>query len=272
MPKVGDWWVATQGLLTSGNDPAPEIGPASDQFPDETDPMVFMTGDGHRHPPFAWTNRGVWQQSRLFHTAAHDDKLVCHVEKYQADVSAQAVPAHLREVYDNGKVFGWEPEFYRVVQEVMEELLVQIPKACLSASEVRSLTSDMYRVHHLGYLRALGTEAMEHWDSARRLSMQVEKTGPVGACTRDAPIPAIAIVSRRPRNYNQFLRDYMRAAFALRTQINNVIGANIQRNIDRYPDHIHLITCGDAHVTTNPLYRYVQPPVGTFGIADSSRG
>jgi hypothetical protein len=56
--KVQNWWVK-KGILTSSTGPGPELSLASEQFPDEYDPMVFMTGDGHRHPPFEWSNRGA---------------------------------------------------------------------------------------------------------------------------------------------------------------------------------------------------------------------
>jgi hypothetical protein len=68
------------------------------------------------------------------------------------------------------------------------------------------------------------------------------------------------------------LRQYYRDAMSLRTDINNMIGANIQAKIDDYPDHLHLITCGDAHITVNPLYAFITPPAGCFGVVDENQG
>ena len=72
------------------------------------------------------------------------------------------------------------------------------------------------------------------------------------------------------RGFFDFLKHYQEAAMELRTGIHPVIGAGIQRKIEKYDDHVHLISVGDAHVKVNPLYRYIQPPVGTFGVADEN--
>ncbi len=71
--------------------------------------------------------------------------------------------------------------------------------------------------------------------------------------------------------YLIFLKDYQKAAIRLRCIANNDIGFNIQKKIDEFPDHMHFVSCGDAHIINNPLYQYVRPPIGTFGIADEKK-
>lgn len=266
MPRQGNWWIATQGLLTSGNDPTPELTQAGDAFPDEYLPMVYMTGDGHRDPPFNWTNNGIW--GTFWTDIVQQNKICCHVETYANRVTAQSVPLNLRPVQLNGKVFGWEPEFYKIVQDVMEELPILILKDCLSLNDIHYITREMFRISNLGYLGAEGNEAMEFFDRARVLA----RMGRMLPCPTDEPILKTGLFSLQGHDFNTFLRNYLTRTYWLRTAINNVIGANIQRVINLYPDHVHLITCGDAHITNNPLYNFVRPPLGTFGTADQSRG
>ncbi len=170
-------------------------------------------------------------------------------------VKITAVPPALAKVFQNGKVFGWEPEVYKVIAEVLEALLEMIVSLKQGRpqrlSDIRSLTRDMYRVHHHGFLRPEGQLAMQFWDIARS--------------TNKDPVAGSQMLG-----FLDFLVHYQEAAMDLRTGIHPVIAANIQRKIDQYRDHVHLISVGDAHVKVNPLYRYIKPPVGTFGVADQN--
>jgi hypothetical protein len=75
-------------------------------------------------------------------------------------------------------------------------------------------------------------------------------------------------------DYDTFLGKFAGTrAMQLRTEIHAIVGATIQANIDRYADHVHLITCGDAHITCeDPLFLHIKPPIGTFGVVDENRG
>ena len=250
--KVRNWWVQPN-LLTSGNDPTTDLANAAQAFADDYTPMIFMTGDGHRSPPFAWTSRGPWPH--FFAALVNDDKICCHVELYSDAVNATSVPHNLTQVFANNKVFGWEPEVYKTIQPILEDLMRLRPKAHLGDSldkaDLRQLTSAMFRVHNMGYLMPEGLFAMKFWDKAR-------------ASPKD-PVPPSALPG-----LPEFLDHYDRTAMQLRTGINNVIGRNIQSKINQFPDHIHLITCGDAHIIHNPLYNFIDPPAGIFGIADQN--
>jgi hypothetical protein len=250
--RDGHWWIKP-GLLTSGEDPTGEMVTASGQFADDYVPMVFMTGDAHRTPPFQWTTRGAW--NHFFDDVIQANKICCHVELYADQVTVNAVPANLSAVFHNGKVFGWEPEVYKIIQGILESIIEILPQVHLGVAQskatIRSLTSEMWRVHGHGYLQPEGVNAMNFWDLAR--------TSPVD------PVPVASLPG-----FLAFLSGHNNTAMGLRTGIHNVVGATIQKKINQYPDHMHLITCGDAHILHNPLYRFIEPPVGTFGIADEN--
>lgn len=247
-----------QGLLTSVVDPTAEIASAADQFGDEFTPMIFMTGDAHRTPPFQWTTRPHW--AGFFVEAVESNAICCHVEMFAEDAKRAVLPDILVRVQQNGKVFDTEPEVFRTLKDILEA----IPEATsplgfhqpLPQATIRFFANAMWRVRDMGYLRLEATAMMGIWDQVR------SQTG----MPRPDPVPAASV----PTLLN-LLRQYNLAAMQLRTGIHNVIGATIQRRIVQYPDHIHLITCGDAHIIDNPLYNYIQPPVGTFGIADQNQ-
>jgi hypothetical protein len=258
--KRQNWW-DKKGLLTSGRDPTPELALAAAQFPDEYAPMVFMTGDGHGHPPFQWAEQANW--SRMFEPCIAANLICCHVETYSDAVTVESVPKMFSDVFHNQKVFGWEPDVFRIIQSISETLNalrahIQLKKSEtvggignveLHASDIRSLSSMMWRVHDHGYLKAEGKVAMAYWDAARDIGKRMIRLN---------ELPG----------YADFLTDYSRAGMQLRVVANDAIGANIQRKIQKFPDHMHLITCGNAHILHNPLYLYIQPPLGTFGIVD----
>jgi len=263
--KVHNWWVKKK-LLTSGLDPGAELALASELFPDEYAPAVFMTGDGHRNPPFEWTNRGVW--TGFFDGIVADNKLCCHVEEYADAVSADAVPRHLQQVFMNRKVFGWEPECFKAVEQILKSVNSLLPFA-MDKGETMAMSDIEALVKHLDAFRNspdAGRHLVDELTMARQfLLLKAVKNVQVKS---GAPVVAAA----RMLGFDALLQQCKDISMQLRTVMNDAIGRNIKAVIDRYPDHMHLITCGDAHVTTNPLYGYIEPPIGTFGIADEDHG
>ncbi len=227
--KHGEWWVSP-GLLTTGNDPAPELQNAERQFPDEYVPMVFMTGDGHAIPGFQWTGRGVWRG--FFDELVEDNKICCHVETFADTVTAQRVPVWFRTVYDNQKVFGWEPGFYKSIGEVLktiQDVLGELAmEHAIPLNDIRYISRNAMLARDLGQLRARGLEARQQFEKLSSLNVD--------------PIPAKALPQ-----FLQFIRDYRDDAMNLRTNIHHIVGPTIQQRIDEFPDHMHLITCGNAH-------------------------
>jgi hypothetical protein len=247
-----------QGLLTSVVDPTVEIATAADLFGDEYTPMIYMTGDAHRTPPFQWTTRPQW--AGLFTQAVDSNVVCCHVETFEDEVRRTVLPDILRRVHQNGKVFATEPEVFRTLLQIMRAIMEVLPELAFnqpqSQATIRYLANAMWRVRDMGYMRGEADAMMAIWDQVRSRT-GVPKPDPV-------PVAATPTLLNLLRNYNQ-------DAMQLRTGIHPVIGAMIQRRIVQYPDHIHLITCGDAHIIDNPLYNYIQPPAGTFGIADQNQ-
>ncbi len=250
-------------MLTTSVDPTKDLKLAADQFADDYVPMVFMTGDGHREPPFKWATFGPWAD--FFREIVDDNNICCHVEKYSDAVAPGCVPEAFAKVFRNGKVFGWEPEVFKVIQSIIQKIWGLrshlLSEGSLKKSDIEGVTQQMLRVSREGYLDGEGAIAKFLGDKARN--------------SKSDPVPATEIPE-----FDDLLRIYNHNAMALRTKIHNRVGETIQRRIDEYPDHFHLITCGDAHmiiteddgVNYPPLYSYVRPPTGCFGVADQMKG
>jgi hypothetical protein len=248
--KVQNWWVKP-GLLMSGIDPTKELSIAVKQFPSEYTPKVYMTGDAHRTPPFEWATVNVW--GHFFLAWVGVNKICCHVEKFSDEVEATSVPNFFAPVFHNHKVFGFEPNVFKTIKEIIlvnMEIRSELSRgASQSKSKIHSVIRQMSHVHDMGYIQDGGQEAMRLWDQIRKMTID--------------PVPPKVLWP-----FSDFLSKYNNAAMELRTGVNREIGANIQRIISQFPDHVHMITCGDAHIKHNPLYEYIQPSLGCFGIAD----
>lgn len=254
--RYGKWWVE-QHLLTSGQDATQTLGRVADMFGDEYIPMLFMTGDGHREPPFQWTTRGLW--GRFFTEVVQMNKVCCHVELFSDGVTINSVPNNLAQVYRNGKVFGWEPDIYRVILSILDDVLTMVGDDQFSFARNKAGIKDI-----LGRMNEVGNAGLLAQHAVMGASLYANFQ--LGTANDDD-----ALLDQTITAFKAFLMQYQRDAMRLRTGINDLIGANIQAKIDQYPDHIHLITCGDAHITTNPLYNFIAPPPGFFGVADQNQ-
>jgi hypothetical protein len=253
MPKVrSNWWMVQQGFLRTTLDPSDTLGAAAEEFPDEYTPTVYLTGDGHRDPPFAWTTQNAWPG--FFRDLIEADGLCVHVEEYPENVTVGSVPDLLRPLVTRGRVFGWEPAFYRTIQAVMERCREVAGEDRLRPRDISSLARAMIEVSQAGYLRNEAIRATTFNLTAMNL------------IERDDLVPMDRLVG-----YRQFLVAYINTAMRLRVEINDVIGGNVQRVIDRFPDNVHLVTCGNAHLVQNPLYQYIDPPPGCFGVVDTAQ-
>jgi hypothetical protein len=247
---MNKWWIK-KNLLCSGLDPGSELGRVGDHLGSDYTPTLFMTGDGHREPPFSWTARGVWPD--FFREMARINNICCHVEKFSHAVTKDDIPITLRPVFNNGKVFGWEPDFYIELHQVMEICLKTMSAETVSLDVMGKIANSLNRLANTVPLKPEAATATDYYLTGMSLATD--------------PVP----MAKLPK-YEMFLGKLAGTrAMALRTEIHDIVGATIQRNIDRYPDHLHLITCGDAHMTCkDALYLHIKPPVGTFGVADES--
>lgn len=250
--KKGNWWVK-EGVLTSSLDPTSEMSLAANAFPSEYVPMVFMTGDGHRRPPFKWTCHEHWLS--FFDALVAANEICCHVEKYSDAVESEDVPANLQKVFMNNKVFGWEPEIFKDLEKIQNECFRMMGEDKISISEVRILTNSMRRVTLSNYLEDESNIASEFYLNAIALRSEYFSLSAL-------------------KGYENFIGKYAgTSVMKLRTLIHAEVGSTIEGHMKLLPDHMHIVTCGDAHIScSDPLYDHVAPPIGTFGIADRSQG
>ncbi len=231
---------------------------------DTTIPRFFMTGDGHRSPPFAWTM--ACDTLKLhFQNLMLTDQLCAHVEQQQSDVRPGSVPGPLQLLYQQQRIFGWELDIYKDLLKVMELCLDVASRVSYEAppkvlNDVVAVDKEIIRVHAL--LWKIGNPIALRNAAAQSLNYRQYYEN---VCKAKAPRNL-----GTERLYSQFLMGYQNIAMGLRTTVNNYIGANIQRVINQFPNCTHLITCGDAHITYNPLAQYILLPQGAVGIVDAS--
>ncbi|MBV4459278.1 hypothetical protein KVG96_15090 [Pseudomonas sp. COR58] len=263
--KFGNGWWIDEGVLMS-DERATDLEAAAKHFPDDYDPMIFLTGDAHREPPFQWAAQGVW--ANFFEPLIEDNKIVCHVEQYPRAVTRDSVPPLFGPVFDHGKVFGWEHAVFPILENLMKNYYNNahaFPNT-ISVGFLRGMLVDSGNVAKMGFLLA------EHQDIVTFAKPYVvAKTGLAGVFS-SLPADKSLIPPKDGLKFKDLYSAYVRAGMELRTGIHPHIAPAIQRLIDTYRDHIHLITCGDAHLLVNPLYQYLNPPVGCFGIVDPDQG
>jgi hypothetical protein len=226
-------------------------------------PRFFMTGDGHDHPPFAWTDACGTLRAH-FQTLILADRLCLHVEELQSAVDHTSVPERLMGLVDRQRVFGWELSVFGALApayETCNELEAHgnyQPTAVTYAMAVE-LDRAIVKAHPLLWELANPPALF----NGRTISWQYRE------------------YSRRvlgglvPRNlateaqYAGMVHNYRQAVMVARITGNPTIGRKIQGVIDRFPDSTHLITCGDAHILHNPLQNFVRIPQNVTGIVDA---
>ncbi len=228
-------------------------------------PQFVMSGDGHRHPPFAWTTVCSAVKQHVMNLIVNE-RLCVHVEQHPEDVTVDSVEPFLAHLFQQRRIFGWELAIYRPLQSVMEQCMTLMSGTLFAGdskvvNEVVALDRDILRTHDL--LWQIGNpptlrSAMQQSLEFRQYFQEASKK------------PAMRNVATEDR-FRRFLQGYINAAMQLRTDANPFIGANIQCIIERYPTSTHLITCGNAHIITNPLYRYIAIPPNASGVIDASQ-
>lgn len=226
-------------------------------------PQFFMTGDGHRSPPFGWTMRCNRLKLHFLDLMANG-RLCAHVELHQDQVKENSVPGELLPLFNQQKIFGWELAIYKDLQPLMEQSMTLAGDLAgrVPTEQVRSVVAfdrELVRVHAL--LHQVGNPpglaaAMRQHEPYRTYYQGRANGQPQNLDTE--------------QQYLQFLIQYHNTAMALRTGLNNYIGTNITRNINLHPNCTHIITCGDAHITRNNLTQYVLIPAAAQGVADAA--
>jgi len=78
-------------------------------------PKVFMTGDGHRTPAFAWTG-SCPSVTDFFSHALAANRLYTYVEVRPSAVAPNLVPGFLAALYGLGRIIGWELPLFEQLQ------------------------------------------------------------------------------------------------------------------------------------------------------------
>ena len=220
----------------------------------------YLSGDGHRTPPFQWAVRPAVLLH--FQTLMAAGNLCLHVEQLQEDVSSDSLPPLFARLIQQKMVFGWELSMFKDLLPVMNlcmDLMGQLPNPSLN--EVVALHREMIRIDGLGW--KVGNPP---WMHAAVAQSDIFKTYWSGVASKTTPRN-----NATQDNYLTFLAQYNNNAMGLRTDANNFIAVNINRVIAAHPNATHLITVGNAHITTNPVQQYIN--LGTeVGLVDPSQG
>lgn len=219
-------------------------------------PRVFLTGDGHRKPPFGWVRRQTALRAYLQEQLV-EGQVCVHVEELQNDTSSESVDMDLLPAFFAGRVFGWELPIYRQLKPVMEQCLSTIERpdqAIQLADSMLSVSTSLAAMRDTAGLADLTPKILLYRAHYEALAKQ---SSPPSQFTSEA---------------EAFPSEYFTAAMKMRTAVNPEIGQAIQAKIDQHPDCIHLITCGHTHIEENPLQNFIQVPPGAFGVVDKFKG
>lgn len=220
----------------------------------------YLTGDGHRNPPFAWATRPAVLQHFLGLMAA--GRLCLHVEEHQDAIKAASIPWQFDHVREQNKVFGWELSIYRHLQPAMElamSLMGDMPRPPMQ--DVVALDRHLIQINALAWKYGNRRFMRDSADTANEFRIHLielarNKTQRNGAIEDD---------------YTQFLKKFFNECMDYRCKANIFIGANIRNAIARFPNATHLITVGNAHLDSNPVQQYID--IGSEdGVIDPSQG
>jgi hypothetical protein len=220
-------------------------------------PQFFMSGDGHRNPPFEWAT-GSGMLKTHFLELMLSNRLCAHVEQQPEEVTYDSVHPFLTPVAVNQRVFGWELEIYKSLNPIMKQCLEMAGALAIDKHQAINLGQEMLRVNAMMWKirqSAAMTSLIDQANEFHEYYLRAENEN-----------------ESRDDEYRAFLLSYQNAAMQLRTDANLEIGANIQTKVDQLQGSTHLITCGDAHITENPLWHYIQLPPGTRGVVDPAHG
>ena len=269
--RKGDWWVK-KGMLASDESWNSQIAETIKQFPRKV-PRVFMTGDGHRNPPFTWTGQNFFQS--LVQDVGN--KICCHVEEQPDGVKEHSVPAQLNGVIKQKKLFGWEAPIYNEILEILRPLLDLLGAETIEKKVLVDLKKRMGNLVGKGYLVKEGNDFIQFCLAADKYPQAKVPVNQFAFIENTWQLDDTKNLVKQKENFTKVLLDYNNAAMNFRTnpKIHFINASNIQTCIDRYSDHIHVIACGDAHIIAAPesnpipLYEFIHLPEGVFGIADA---
>eukprot|EP01084_Bolivina_argentea_P087932 158753_1 len=283
----GRWDILQPGTLKQLKDHTVETIKVGGHFP-----QFFLSGDGHRHPPFKW----VTSCPRLklhFQELMGKDQLCAHVEMHQDQVTERAIPGILIPLIHQHKIFGWELDIYRDLGSAMEhamEILGQFAanfqerEFSIKKMNKQALEVAIYNFKDLVYSIVVLDKDILRVDGF--LSHKISNPEKLRKMSKDSwefrdyfgklKFTDLGIEGRNKNienAYVKFLKYFYRTAMELRTDVGvqKLIGANIQKSIDKHANNTHIITVGNAHIEINPVQHYIN--IGNaFGVIDAFQG
>lgn len=223
----------------------------------------YLSGDGHRTPPFAWATRPAVQPHFLQLMAAGN--LCLHVEQHQEDVTDHSIPEVFNPVFVQQKVFGWELSMFKDLLPAMTlimEIMGNLPNPYLS--DVVALHRDMVRMDSLAW-----KVSNPPWIHAALAQSDIYLAYWKQRLETD-PRKRIAAIGATEDAYMAFINQYNNSCMALRCDANNFIAVNIMNAMAQFPNATHLITVGNAHLVTNPVQQYINIGLNA-GLIDPSQ-
>ncbi|HUB15815.1 MAG TPA: hypothetical protein VMB34_27965 [Acetobacteraceae bacterium] len=232
-------------------------------------PKVFLTGDGHRTPAFAWTG-ACPSVTDFFRQALAADRLYAYVEVRPSAVAANLVPGFLAALHGQGRVIGWELSLFEQLQPSMDKSL-----------EVATLEIDLKRLDGIGpVLRefaALIDAVPEILQSNRTMDITTfDHVAAIMECLTTYQRRRAEFTVEVAKKLTNAAKNYFNACMGLRcsASYHQAVGDAIQRNMLQAPNSIHLIACGDNHLTCNgPLQQFIGlDALNALGWVDASHG
>jgi hypothetical protein len=234
-------------------------------------PKVFMTGDGHSTPAFAWTN-ACPRVTNFFAEALAANRLHAYVEVRPADVAARLVPGFLAGLHAQGRIIGWELALFEQLLPSMEMSL-----------NMMALEVDFKNLNAVGKVLTDFYQLMSNVPEILGMSkvMDVATFGYVNVileCLDKYMKDRTNFTAEVANKLTETAKKYYNACMGLRccAAYHQAVGAAIQRNMLQTGDSIHLITCGDAHLTcADPLQNFIGLDIqnlNALGWIDPSQG
>ena len=229
-------------------------------------PQFFMSGDGHRNPPFQWTAAGPMMRQHFVDLMAAG-RLWAHVEELPANVVVGSVPGFLAQLHAQNHIFGWElPIFQELLQSMGDSMQLA---AAFNAGNIDNALQQNVDAFNLEIIRT--TPLLVQVGNPANL------TGMAGVAGQMARYVTRVRAGEQPQTpgidqeYQRLLIQYHNDTMGLRTSAHPYIGHNIQGIIDANAHCTHIITCGNAHITVhNPLHGFIHLPGGAIGVVDGS--
>jgi len=231
-------------------------------------PKVFMTGDGHRTPAFAWT--GTCARVKDFFTRALTaNRLYAYVEVRPSAVAANLVPDFLAGLHGGGRITGWELPLFEQLQPSMVKSLEVV------ALEINLNQLDAIKPV-LDKFSTLITDASEILGMNRTVDLPTfNQVFAIMECLTTYERRRTEFTVEVANKLQAAALHYHNACMELRCSAayHQAVGNTIQGSILQAPTSIHLITCGDNHLTcASPLQQFISLDVlNALGWVDASR-